>query len=89
MVQDYGPRFFVKNKEMKKQTINPIWLLVSGVVLMAGTHFTYNIEILAWVSSIPFLLYLSKVQKSKIRPHSFSGYDGCPGMGSIYINSIG
>jgi len=29
---------------------------------MAGTHFTYNIEILAWVSSIPFLLYLERTR---------------------------
>jgi apolipoprotein N-acyltransferase len=67
MVQDFGPRFFVKNKEMKAQNINPIWFLVSGVILIAGTHMTFHIEILAWFSSVPFLLYLDRTHGFRSR----------------------
>lgn len=47
---------------MKKQSIDTIWLLVPGVILMAAAHLTYHIEILAWVSSVPFMLYLSRTR---------------------------
>ncbi|MCJ7715168.1 MAG: hypothetical protein MUO54_01440 [Anaerolineales bacterium] len=52
---------------MKAQNIKPIWLLALGVVLMAGTHMTFNIEILAWFSSVPFLLYLDRTRGFRSR----------------------
>jgi apolipoprotein N-acyltransferase len=39
--------------------INPLWYLAIGVVTMALTHMTFSIEVIAWVSSLPFLIYLS------------------------------
>ena len=39
--------------------INPLWYLAIGVVTMALTHMTFSIEVMAWVSSVPFLIYLS------------------------------
>ena len=47
---------------MKATTRKPIWLLALGLVLIAGSHMTFNIEILAWISSVPFLLYLDKTK---------------------------
>jgi apolipoprotein N-acyltransferase len=52
---------------MKTRNINPIWLLLSGVILLAGTHFTFNIGILAWFSSVPFLLYLHRTRGFRSR----------------------
>lgn len=52
---------------MKAQNINPIWLLALGVVLMAGTHMTFNIEFLAWFSAVPFLIYLDRTRGFKSR----------------------
>lgn len=52
---------------MKTRNINPIWLLVSGVVLIAGTHLSFNIGVLAWISSVPFLLYLERTNGFKSR----------------------
>ena len=37
--------------------INPLWFLAIGVVTMALTHMTFSIEVMAWVSSVPFLIY--------------------------------
>jgi len=42
-------------------------LLVSGVLLLAATHLTFNIEILAWISSVPFLLYLKRTRGFRSR----------------------
>lgn len=47
---------------MKATLIKPFWLLALGLVLIAASHMTFNIEILAWVSSVPFLLYLDKTR---------------------------
>lgn len=47
--------------------INPIWYLCIGIILIVASHLTYGIAILAWISSVPFLLYLksTKGHKSK------------------------
>ncbi|MCZ4410577.1 hypothetical protein O3Q51_17305 [Cryomorphaceae bacterium 1068] len=42
--------------------INPLWYLAIGVATMSLTHMTFSIEIMAWVSSVPFLIYLSLTQ---------------------------
>jgi len=47
--------------------INPLWYLTTGVVTMALTHMTFSIEVMAWVSSVPFLIYLSLTQGWKSR----------------------
>jgi len=52
---------------MKTRNIHPIWLLVSGVILIAGTHMTFNMGILAWFSAVPFLLYLDRTSGFKSR----------------------
>ena len=47
--------------------INPLWYLVFGLATMALTHMTFSIEVMAWVSSVPFLIYLSLTQGWKSR----------------------
>ncbi|MFK7970505.1 MAG: nitrilase-related carbon-nitrogen hydrolase [Bacteroidia bacterium] len=47
--------------------INPLWYLAIGVVTMALTHMTFSIELMAWISSVPFLLYLSRTKGWKSR----------------------
>ena len=47
--------------------INPLWYLAIGVVTMTITHMTFSIEVMAWVSSVPFLIYLSLTQGWKSR----------------------
>ncbi|MFZ1807140.1 MAG: nitrilase-related carbon-nitrogen hydrolase [Cyclobacteriaceae bacterium] len=47
--------------------INPLWYLVIGLANMALTHMTFSIEVMAWVSSVPFLIYLSLTQGWKSR----------------------
>lgn len=47
--------------------INPLWYLAIGVVTMALTHMTFSIEVMAWVSSVPFLIYLSLTKGLKSR----------------------
>ena len=47
--------------------VNPFWYLAIGVLTMALTHMTFSIEVMAWVSSVPFLVYLSLTQGWKSR----------------------
>jgi apolipoprotein N-acyltransferase len=47
--------------------INPLWYLAIGVATMGLTHMTFSIEVMAWVSSVPFLIYLSVTQGWKSR----------------------
>ena len=47
--------------------INPLWYLAIGVFTMALTHMTFSIELMAWVSSVPFLIYLSLTKGLKSR----------------------
>ena len=47
--------------------INPLWYLAIGVATLALTHMTFSIELIAWVSSVPFLLYLSLTNGWKSR----------------------
>ena len=51
-----------------KKHFNPLWYLAVGVILLAGSHMSYAVDILAWVSLVPFLLYLHKTSgfKSKL-----------------------
>jgi len=41
---------------------HPIWLLALGVILMAGSHLSFNVDFLAWFCSVPFLIYLSRTR---------------------------
>lgn len=43
----------------KTARIKPVWLLVTGMVLMALSHMSWNIDLLAWISMVPFLIYLN------------------------------
>jgi apolipoprotein N-acyltransferase len=47
--------------------INPLWYLAIGLATMALSHMTFSIEVMAWVSSVPFLIYLSLTQGWKSR----------------------
>jgi apolipoprotein N-acyltransferase len=56
-----------KTKGFNVSNINPLWYLAIGVITMAFTHMTFSIEIAAWVSSVPFLIYLSQTKGWKSR----------------------
>jgi apolipoprotein N-acyltransferase len=47
--------------------IKPAWYLLIGIMLMFATHMTYSIDLIAWVSSVPFLIYLSITKGWKSR----------------------
>jgi apolipoprotein N-acyltransferase len=47
--------------------IKPAWYLLIGIVIMFATHLTYGIDLLAWISSVPFLIYLSLTKGLKSR----------------------
>jgi apolipoprotein N-acyltransferase len=47
--------------------IKSFWYLLIGIVLMFATHMTYSIDVAAWVSSVPFLIYLSITKGWKSR----------------------
>jgi apolipoprotein N-acyltransferase len=52
----------------------PFLLLFLGILLMAGTHMTISIEILAWIAYIPFLLYLHQTKGWQSRLWFFLAY---------------
>lgn len=41
------------------KSINPLWFLFTGIITMALSHLTFSINILGWLSMVPFLVYLS------------------------------
>jgi apolipoprotein N-acyltransferase len=47
---------------------NSVCLLVLGIVILTATHLSFSVDLFAWVSSVPFLIYLSKKKgfKSKL-----------------------
>lgn len=47
--------------------IKPGWYLVIGVIVMAATHMTVSVDLIAWISSVPFLIYLSITKGWKSR----------------------
>ncbi len=47
--------------------IKPLWYLLIGIAVMFATHLTYSIDLAAWVSSVPFLIYLSITKGWKAR----------------------
>jgi apolipoprotein N-acyltransferase len=47
--------------------IKPIYWLFIGIALMFATHLSFSIDIVAWFSSVPFLIYLSVTKGWKSR----------------------
>lgn len=52
---------------IQKTKFQPWTLLVLGSLLVAATHMSLGIGVLAWVSCIPFLIYLRKTKGIKSR----------------------
>jgi apolipoprotein N-acyltransferase len=57
-----------------KVNSSPFWLLLLGILLMAGTHMTFSIGILAWIAYVPFLLYLHQTKGWSSRLWFFLAY---------------
>jgi apolipoprotein N-acyltransferase len=53
--------------KLELDKIRPAWFLISGILLMTLTHLTWNVDLLAWVSVVPFLLYLNRTNSWKSR----------------------
>ncbi len=49
------------------KNINPKLFLVLGILTMAASHMSFSIDLMAWVSSVPFLIYLSLTNGWKSR----------------------
>jgi apolipoprotein N-acyltransferase len=49
------------------KNINPNLLLAIGILTMTATHMSYNIDIIAWIAYVPFLIYLSLTKGLKSR----------------------
>jgi apolipoprotein N-acyltransferase len=47
--------------------IKPGWFLLIGIATITATHLIFNIALAAWVSSVPFLLYLRTTRGLKSR----------------------
>lgn len=49
--------------------IKPVYWLLIGIAFMFATHLTYGVDMIAWISSVPFLIYLSVTKGWKSRLH--------------------
>ncbi len=56
----YSSKIDIKN-------IKPHWFLLLGIITMALSHMTFNIDIVGWFSMVPFLIYLSITRGWKLR----------------------
>jgi len=59
-LKGYSSKIDIKN-------IKPLWFLLIGIITMALSHLTFNIDIVGWVSMVPFLIYLSITRGWKSR----------------------
>jgi apolipoprotein N-acyltransferase len=57
-----------------KVNLPPFFLLLLGLFLMASTHMTFSIGILAWIAYVPFLLYLHQTSGWQSRLWFFLAY---------------
>jgi apolipoprotein N-acyltransferase len=57
-----------------KVNLPPFFLLLLGIFLMASTHMTFSIGILAWIAYVPFLLYLHQTSGWQSRLWFFLAY---------------
>ena len=55
------------NKWNILKEINPLWLLLTGVLSMLFSNMTFSIDIAAWVSMVPFLVYLNNTNGLRSR----------------------
>ena len=60
---------YTKSSKINISKINPYWFLLLGVVTMTISHMTYNVDLVAWVSIVPFLLFLKLTKGWKSRLH--------------------
>lgn len=58
---------FDKFESIKPKKIHLAGLLIVGVVLMTLSHLSWNVDILAWLSMVPFLLFLHFTKGIKSR----------------------
>ncbi len=67
---------FVINQIVKimKKNVSSSLLLALGILLIAGSHMTISIGILAWIAYVPFLLYLFQTNGWKSRLWFFLAY---------------
>lgn len=57
----------MKDLKSFKYDIKPIYFLVLGILAISITHMTYSVDIFAWISNVPFLIYLSITKGWKSR----------------------
>ena len=57
----------LKQKYKMFKNINPKLFLVIGVLTMTASHMSYSIDLVAWISSVPFLIYLNTTKGLKSR----------------------
>jgi len=51
---------------MENKINSKLWLLI-GIVTISASHMSYSIDVVAWISNVPFLFYLSQTKGIKSR----------------------
>lgn len=54
-------------RRLDVQNIKPLWFLLAGIITMTFSHLTFSIDMVGWVSMVPFLVYLSITKGWKSR----------------------
>ena len=59
---------FLDKKKAFDDRHNSLWWLVLGIITMSLSHLSYSVDLIAWISMVPFLIYLQKTSgwKSKL-----------------------
>jgi apolipoprotein N-acyltransferase len=55
------------NLNIGLEKINPLWYLLAGMITMTASHMTFSIDAAAWISMVPFLIYLGITKGWKSR----------------------
>ena len=56
-----------ENQKKSIKSIRPLWYLVIGIVTISASHMSFSIDLIGWIASVPFLIYLSITKGWKSR----------------------
>jgi len=56
-----------RNHKYSINSIKPFWYLIIGITTILASHMSFSIDLIGWIASVPFLIYLSITKGWKSR----------------------
>lgn len=62
----------ISNRAGFLKNLHPAWFLLAGIITIFAAHLSYGMDAAAWISSLPFLIYLDRTKGFKSRLFFYS-----------------